>query len=143
MGKKEINLNMLTAVLLGTVLLAGMVWKAFVPNAVLPKLDIPAMTALVLMALLLEYFLAGRKKRVRTAETVLAALTFLLLPAAAGMPDIGMKTAVCGAAVFTVLTWMFDLAADRLETAVGRRGAMIPTALIIYLSCQGFLGMFP
>ena len=141
MEKKTTILNVLLAVVLGAGLLVGMIWRAFQPNVVLADLDIPAMAAIGLIALLIEYFAAGLQKRVWVPQIILAAVTFAVLPWAADIPYAGMKLAVCGAVVFAVLTWMFDSAAQRLDVTTNCKGAMVPTAFVLYLACQCFMGM--
>lgn len=141
MKKESMILNTLLAVVLGAGLLLGMVWRAFQPNVVLPDLDIPAMAALVLIALVLEYLMTGTKKRAWALQIVLAAATFLVLPWAADLAYAGIKMAVCGTVVFAALTWMFDFAADRLEVTADSKLAVIPTAFVMYLACQCFMGM--
>jgi hypothetical protein len=61
MEKKNFVLNVLLAVVLGAGLLVGMVWKVFQPNVVLADLELPAIAALVLIALVIEYY--GREHR--------------------------------------------------------------------------------
>lgn len=141
MKKESMVLNTLLAVVLGAGLLLGIVWRAFMPNVVLADLDIPAMAALVLIALVLEYLLTGTKKRAWAMQIVLAAVTFAVLPWAADLPYAGLMTAVCGTVVFAVLTWMFDFAVDRLEVTTDCKYAVIPTAFVMYLACQCFMGM--
>ena len=84
MEKKSFVLNVLLAVVLGAGLFVGVVWSAFQPNVVLSNLDIPAMAALVLIALLIEYLWKGTEKRAWAVQIVLAAVTFAVLPFAAG-----------------------------------------------------------
>ena len=119
----------------------GMVWRVFQPNVVLADLEIPSIAALVLIALLIEYLVKGTQKRAWLQQTILAAVTFALLPFAAGLYDAGLGVTVCGTVVFTVLTWLFDAAADRIEVTADCKYAMIPTAFVMYLACQCFMGM--
>lgn len=141
MEKKSMILNTLLAVGLGAGLLVGMVWRAFQPNVVLADLDIPSMAAIVLIALVLEYLVKGTQKRAWAVQIVLAAVTFGVLPWAADLPTAGVKLMGCGTAVFAVLTWLFDCVAQRMEVTTERKGAMVPTAFILYLACQCFMGM--
>ena len=76
MEKKSMCLNVLLAVVLGAGLLVGMILKAVQPNVVLADLEIPSMAALVLIALLIEYFTKGTQKRNWALQIVLAAITF-------------------------------------------------------------------
>lgn len=141
MEKKSFVLNILLAVVLGAGLLVGIVWSAFQPNVVLADLDISAIAALVLIALVIEYLVKGTQKRAWVMQIILAAVTFGVLPFAAGYAGAGLGVAVCGTVVFTVLTWMFDSVAERLEVTADCKYAMIPTAFVMYLACQCFMGM--
>ena len=132
---------MLLAVVLGAGLLVGIVWSAFQPNVVLPELDLPAIAALVLIALVLEYLFAGVSKRAWAAQIVLAAVTFLVLPFAAGYAGAGIAVTVCGTVMFAALTWIFDSVAERMSITTDCKYAVIPTAFVMYLACQCLMGM--
>lgn len=141
MEKKSFVLNVLLAVVLGAGLLVGIVWSAIQPNVVLSNLDVPAMAALVLIALLIEYLWKGTEKRAWAVQIVLAAVTFAVLPFAAGYVGAGIKVTVCGTILFVVLTWLFDSMAERMSVTCDCKFAMIPTAFVMYLACQCFMGM--
>ena len=141
MEKKSFVLNVLLAVVLGAGLLVGMVWSVFQPNVVLADLDIPSIAALVLIALVIEYLVKGAEKRAWVIQIILAAVTFAVLPFAAGYAGAGLGVTVCGTVVFAVLTWLFDAVADRMEITADCKYAMIPTAFVMYLACQCFMGM--
>ena len=141
MEKKTMMLNTLLALVLGAGLLVGILWRAIQPNVVLPDLDIPAMAALVLIALVLDYLMGGMKKRNWAVQIVLAAVTFAVLPWAADLSYAGIKVAVCGTVVFAALTWMFDSVVQRMEVTTDCKYAVIPTAFVMYLACQCFMGM--
>ena len=141
MEKKNFVLNVLLAVVLGAGLLVGIVWKAFQPNVVLADLELPAIAALVLIALVIEYLWKGTQKRAWAVQIVLAAITFAVIPFAAGYAGAGIGLILCGTAMFTVLTWIFDSVAERLDVTCDCKCAMIPTAFVMYLACQCFMGM--
>ena len=141
MKKESMILNTLLAVVLAAGLLVGMVWRTFQPNVVLADLDIPAMAALVLIALVLENLIFGTKKRAWVPQIVLAAVTFAVLPWAADLPVAGIKVAACGTVVFAALTWLFDSIVQRMEVTTDCKYAVIPTAFVMYLACQCFMGM--
>ena len=141
MEKKSMILNTLLAVVLGAGLLIGIVWRAFQPNVVLADLDIPSMAAIVLIALLIEYLVKGTQKRAWAVQIILAAVTFAVLPWAADLPTAGVKLTVCGTVVFAVLTWLFDCVAERMDVTTDCKGAMVPTAFVLYLAWQCFMGM--
>ena len=141
MEKKSFVLNILLAVVLGAGLLVGIIWSAMVPNVVLADLEIPAIVALVLIALVIEYLFKGTQKRAWAVQIVLAAVTFAVLPFAAGYAGAGIGLILCGTAVFAVLTFIFDSVAERLDVTCDCKCAMIPTAFVMYLACQCFMGM--
>ena len=141
MKKESMILNTLLAVVLAAGLLVGMVWRTFQPNVVLADLAIPAMAALVLIALVLENLIFGTKERAWVPQIVLAAVTFAVLPWAADLPVAGIKVAACGTVVFAALTWLFDSIVQRMEVTTDCKYAVIPTAFVMYLACQCFMGM--
>ena len=141
MEKKSFILNVLLAAVLGAGLLVGIVWSAFQPNVVLPELDLPAIAALVLIALVLEYLCKGTQERAWAAQIVLAAVTFLVLPLAAGYVGAGLNVTVCGTVLFAALTWIFDSVAERMAVTSDCKYTMIPTAFVLYLACQCLMGM--
>ena len=141
MEKKNFVLNVLLAVVLGAGLLVGMVWSAFQPNVVLADLELPAIAALVLIALVIEYLIKGTQKRAWAVQILLAAITFAVIPFAAGYAGAGIRLILCGTAMFAALTWIFDSAAERLDVTCDCKCAVIPTAFVMYLACQCLMGM--
>ena len=72
-------------------------------------------------------------------ETVLAAVTFAILPFAAGLASVSVwKLALCGGIVFAVLNAAFNGMTKRMELADVQKGAAIPAAFVLYLACQRF-----
>ena len=142
MKKNTMMVNTLLAIVLLAGLLLGMVWRAFVPNVVLPPLDATAMVGLILIALLLEYYIAGVQKRSWLLQIVCAAATFMILAAAAGIAENGIMIYALGGVVFGAITFLFDSIVQRLEVTTDKKCAVIPTALVLYLACQCFIGMF-
>ena len=142
MKKNTMMVNTLLAVVLGAGLLMGMIWRAFMPYVVLPQLEVNAYVGITLIALLLEYYMAGVVKRNWALQIILAALTFGGLGLAAGLPYVGAGTFVYGGAVFAVITFLFDSMIARLEITTDKKCAAIPTAFVLYLACQCFVGMF-
>ena len=142
MKKNSMILNTLLAIVLGVGLLVSLVWKTYMPNVVLPNLDAISMVGITLIALVLEYYIAGSSKRVWVVQIVLAALTFGGLGWAADLPYVGILTFVYGAFVFGILTWIFDSIVERMEITINHKYALIPTVFVLYLACQCFMGMF-
>ena len=141
MENKNFVLNVLLAVVLGAGLLVGIVWSAFQPNVVLADLDLTAIVALVLIALVIEYLWKGTQKRAWAVQIVLAAVTFAVLPMAAGYVGAGLKMILCGTVLFAALTWVFDSVAERMNATTDCKFAMIPTAFVMFLACQSLMGM--
>lgn len=135
-------LNTLLAVVVGLALLVCVIVKMAVPNVVLPEFDIPVMVALTLAALVLTSFVKTEEKGCYVVEAILAAITFGLLPWAAGYVAAGemLRQALCGGIVFVILDVIFDAMLDRIETMSCSKMAIVPTAFVIYLACQCFAG---
>ena len=142
MKKNTITVNTLLAVVLGAGLLVGMVWRTVMPYVVLPELEVTSMVGITLIALLLEYYILGEQKRNWGIQIALAAVTFGGLSLAAGLPYAGIKTFILGAIVFAFMTFLFDSMVHRLEVTTDKKCAVIPTAFVLYLACQCFMGMF-
>lgn len=140
------NLYFLPAALvivLGVAYIALSLLRSFAPWLILPEMSIPNMVLLSLAALLLDHYVAKGAKRCYFCIIPLSFLAFGLLPYAAGFLSIpeALKIASIGTAVFTVLTWLFTSAMDRLST--GPKAIFAPplTALGLYLACQCFAGL--
>lgn len=142
MKKNTMLVNTLLAVVLGTGLLVGMVWRTFMPYVVLPELDVIAMTGITLIALVLEYYISGKQERNWAVQILLGTVTFGGLAFAAGLPYAGIKTFIVGAVVFAAITFLFDSMVCRLEVTTDKKCAVIPTAFVLFLACQCFMGMF-
>lgn len=142
MKKSTMMVNTLLAVVVGIGLMVGMIWRTCIPNVVLPEFDVIAMVGLTLIALVLEYYLAGKVERNWLLQIILAAVTFGGLGMAAGVAGVGVNTFIVGAAVFAVLAFVFDSMVRRLEVTTNKKCAVIPTAFVLYLAFQCFAGMF-
>lgn len=142
MKKSTMMVNTLLAVVLGIGLMVGMVWRTCMPNVVLPALDVISIVGIILIALVLEYYMAGKVKRSWVPQIVLAAVTFGGLGMVAGAPGVGVNTFFVGAIAFAVLTFVFDSMIARLEVTTDKKCAVLPTAFTLYLACQCFMGMF-
>lgn len=142
MKKNRMLANTLLAMVLGAGLLVGMVWRTFMPYVVLPELDGIACVGITLIALTIEYYMAGVQKREWVLQIILATVTFGGLALAAGLPYAGVKTFLVGAVVFTVVTFLFDSMVQRMEVTTDKKYAVIPTAFVLYLAYQCFMGMF-
>lgn len=133
-------LNTLLAMVLGLALLVCVLVRTFHPAAVLPRLDIPAMTFLSLLVLLAEFYLAPGAKRRYLPVFLLSALTFGLLPMAAGMTG-WWKLSIIGGAVFTAVTGLFTSALSRITSGPAAKAAPAISAVGIYLAAQALTGI--
>lgn len=144
MKKNTYLLNTLLAVLLTAALAVIVLIRTFQPAVNLPWLNVPNLVLLSLVALVLDHFLAPEAKRCYICVPVFSAVTFGLLPFAAGLVSVAQiwKLALVGGAVFTAVTWLFSSMTDRMSTGKTSKLAAIAGALGIYLAFQCFSGMF-
>ena len=143
MKKNTYLLNTILAALLGTVLLIAILFRTFAPRIILMELDIPNMALISLVTLLADHYLAPGAKRCYICIPVFAALTFGLLPFLCGLilPRDILRLALCGAAVFTLTTWLYTSLLNRIATGPVRKAAPIVSAFGLYLAFQCFAGI--
>lgn len=143
MKNKMYFLNTMLAAVLFVALLVVVLLRSLAPMHILPALNIPNMVALCLVALLLDHYLAPNAKRCYICIPVLSALTFFLLPWAAGYADAlhSGKLALIGMVVFTVTTWLYTSIQDRLRSGPACRMAPVLSALGLFLAAQCFSGI--
>ena len=141
--RKHYTSNTCLAAVLGLALAVCVLVRAFAPAVVLPKLDIPNVVLLSLVALLAAHYLKKEKSACNVLTLLLAAVTFGLLPYAAGFATLAEagKLALIGGAVFFVTAWLFAQAMDRLTTGPAAKAAPVLTAFGLYLAAQCFAGM--
>ena len=143
MKNKTYTLSTVLIAVLTAVLAVMAVLRAFSPQIILPIFDIPTLTAISLVALVLDHYLARDAKRCWICIPIFAALSFGILPFAAGMVALSnvLGLALTGAAVFTVCTFVFTSVQDRLSSGPAARLAPIMSALGIWLAVQAFAGI--
>lgn len=143
MKNNKYLLNTILAAVVFAVLAVMLVVRVCLPAAVLPPINIPNMVLLSVIALLLEHFLTKGNPRCYICIPVFSAITFGILPLMAGFAceHTFWKYGLVGGVVFTVTTFLFTSAQDRLLTGPKARAAMVITALGIYLASQCFAGI--
>ena len=143
MKNKTYTLSTVLIAVLTAVLAVMAALRAFSPPIILPIFDIPTLTAISLMALVLDHYLAKGAKRCWICIPIFAALSFGILPFAAGMVALSsiLGLALTGAAIFTVCTFVFTSVQDRLSSGPAARLAPIMSALGIWLAVQAFAGI--
>lgn len=136
-------LNTALAIVLGIALLIAVIVRTFAPAVIIPQLNVPNMALLSLLALLLDYYLADGADRCYICIPVLSAAAFGLLPLAACFVGVmeSLKLAFVGGIVFTVITWLFSSALERLSSGPNSKAAPVVSALGLYLAVQCFMGM--
>ena len=143
MKNKTYTLSTVLIAVLTAVLAVMAVLRAFSPQIILPVFDIPTLTAISLAALVLDHYLAKDAKRCWICIPLFAALSFGILPFAAGMVAVKylLGLALTGAVVFTVCTFVFTSIQDRLSSGPAAKLAPIMSALGIWLAVQAFAGI--
>ena len=143
MKNKTYFLNMVLAAVVADALIACMAVKAFVPAVILPKVDIPNMVLLSVITLLIDHLAVKNAKRCYICIPVFALITFAVLPWAAGMVMLAdvWKVALVGAAVFTLVTWLFSAMQDRVASGKFTKVTILISALGLYLASQILSGM--
>ena len=143
MKNKTYTLNTVLTAVLTAVLAVMVVLRTFAPQIILPVFDIPTLTAISLAALVLDHYLARGAKRCYVCIPLFAALSFGILPWAAGMVAVKylLGLAISGAVIFTITTFVFTSIQDRLSSGPAAKLAPVMSALGIWLAVQAFAGI--
>lgn len=142
MTEKKYVLNTALAAVLGICLAVAVLVRTFAPNIIIPSLDIPNMVLLSLAALLADHWLARDAKRSYICIPLLSALSFGVLPLAAGFTGAleAVKLGLAGGIVFTAVTWLYSAIVDRMSSGPVAKAAPVLSALCLYLAAQCFMG---
>ena len=143
MKQNKFFLPVVLVAVLFAALLVCMLVQVWQPAAIIPALNIPNMVLLSVIALLLEHFLAQGNPRCYGCVALFGILSFAVLPLMAGFACVHdfWKYGLIGGCVFTVTTFLFTSATQRLLTGPKARGAVVLTAVGIYLAAQCFAGI--
>ena len=143
MKDKKYTLSTVLIAVLAAVLAVMVVLRAVSPQLILMEFDIVSITGICLVALVLDHYLAPGAKRCWICIPLFAALSFGVLPAAAGMVALkhvpGLALTVC--VIFTAAAWAFTSIQDRLSSGPAAKAAPIMSALGIWLAVQAFAGI--
>ena len=143
MKDKKYTLSTVLIAVLAAVLAVMVVLRAVSPQLILMEFDIVSITGICLVALVLDHYLAPGAKRCWICIPLFAALSFGVLPAAAGM--VALKhvpgLALTGCVIFTAAAWVFTSIQDRLSSGPAAKAAPIMSALGIWLAVQAFAGI--
>ena len=143
MKNNKYVLNTILAIVVFVACAIALIVRVCAPAAVIPPLNIPNMVLLSVIALLLEHFLTKGNPRCYICIPVFGALTFGILPLMAGFAcqhDF-WKFGLVGGVVFTLTTFLFTSAQERLLTGPKAKAAALITGLGIYLAAQCFAGI--
>ena len=143
MKNKTYTLNTVLTAVLAAVLAVMVVLRAVSPQLILMQFDIVSITGISLIALVLDHYLAKGAKRCYICIPVFAALSFGILPFAAGMVALKyvLGLAASGAVIFTLCTFAFTSIQDRLSSGPAARLAPIMSAFGIWQAVQAFAGI--
>ena len=143
MKNKTYTLNTVLTAVLTAVLAVMVVLRTVSPQLILMQFDIVSITGISLAALVLDHYLAPNAKRCYICIPLFAALSFGILPFAAGMVAVKclLGLALTGAVVFTVCTFVFTSIQDRLSSGPAAKLAPIMSAFGIWLAVQAFAGI--
>jgi len=137
-------LNALLAVVICIALAAIVLTHTFLPAVIIPKVSVPNIVLLSLIALLLDRLLAKDAKRCYICIPLFSAITFGLLPYAAGyIPAAEIwKLALGGCVIFTVVTFLFTSICERISSGPASKAAPVISALGLYFASQCLTGFF-
>ncbi len=143
MDKKRDLLGIILALVAGVSALTAMLIKVFSPSVILPRIDALAIIAISVLSLVLDFYIAKQSRRVYWLFGIYAALIFGIFPYAAGMllPLDALKTALMGAVIFVVTTFLFDSLIKRLSLLRATKIAPAVCGVGIYLAAQCLMGI--
>ena len=141
--KKTYILNTILAAVVFAAVLACALVRVFLPNFIIPALNVPNMVLLSLAALVLDHYIAKDADRCYICIPVLSAVTFGLLPWAAGFAGAveALILAVSGGVTFTVTTLLYTTMADRIASGPVKRLAPLVSAVALWLAAQCMTGI--
>ena len=143
MNKNTFLLPTLLVAVLFVAMLSAMLLQIFIPAIILPTLNIPNMVLLSVVALVLDHFFTKGFRRCYVCVVLFGVAAFAVLPLMAGFACVHdfWKYGVVGGITFTITTFLFSSAIQRLKTGPKAPAAVILTALGIYLAAQCFAGI--
>ena len=142
--KKTYILNTVLAAVVFCAALACVLVRVFLPNFIIPVLNVPNMVLLSLVALVLDHYIARDADRCYICIPVFSALTFGLLPWAAGFAGAveALVLALAGGVVFTATTFLFSSMTERIASGPVKKLAPIVSAAGLWLAAQCLTGIF-
>ena len=144
MNNKTYTLNTVLAAVVGVALAIAVLVRTFLPLVIMPVLSIPNLVGISLIALVLEHYLVRCESRCYLCVAFFSFLAFWLLSWAAAFTggQQALLVGVKGAVVFTVTTFLFSSAQDRISTGPSAKAAPVAAAAGLYLASQCLMGIF-
>lgn len=135
--------NILLALVIGAASLAMLLCRTFLPALVLPTWNLPALLGLVCVTLVLNYYLGTRDDYCWLCSSLLAVVTFGLLPWSAGIVSTSAmwKIALLGGGVYLLANFLFDSLTERLRSGPAGKFAALVSGFVLFLAGQCFAGM--
>jgi hypothetical protein len=143
MKKNTYFLNTMLTAVLGLACLIAVLVRTFAPAVIIPELNIPNIVLISLPAILLDHYFANGAKRCYPCTAVLSAVTFGLLPFAAGFATVinALILALVGGLTFTLVAFLFTSIQDRLSSGPAAKAAPLLSAFGLYLAFQCLTGI--
>jgi hypothetical protein len=143
MKKNTYFLNTMLTAVLGLACLIAVLVRTFAPAVIIPELNIPNIVLISLLAILLDHYFANGAKRCYPCTAVLSAVTFGLLPFAAGFATVinALILALVGGLTFTLVAFLFTSIQDRLSSGPAAKAAPLLSAFGLYLAFQCLTGI--
>ena len=144
MKDKKYFLSTILAAELAVLMMAAVIIRTFVPAWILPKAEVSNFVLVSLIAVFINHYVAKETKPCYLSAAVFSAVSFGLLPLAAGYIPIEQAfwCGCTGGVIFTLVTVLFSSFKDRLSTGPTKKMAPLLSAVGIYLASLGFMGIF-
>lgn len=136
--------NTLLAVEMGLVCLAVILMRTFSQGTILPRFDVPFLVLMSVIPMIITCYVKAEGEENRLAAVILAAVTFTVLPLAAGW-DTGMSAAKMfaeGAVVFAVTDAFYSSIGSRAASGPKAPLALAANGFVLYLASQCFQNIF-
>lgn len=143
MNDKKYFLNTALTAVVFVAMAAVVVIRSITPGVVLPRMNIPNMVLLSLIALVIDHYAAKKAQRCYICVALFSAVTFGLLPFAAGFAPVlnCVMYGLIGGLVFTVTTLLYTTIQDRISSGPMAKAAPVFSAIGLFLASQCFANM--
>lgn len=143
MKKNPYLVNILLTAELSVICAAMLLTQSIFPAAVLPRVSVPTLVLLTLLPLIAAHYLAPGFRQQLLPASLLAGLTYALLPLCVGW-DTGLPVwllFLAGGVVFGVTSQLYGSIRQRMASGPQSRLSPIVHALGLYLASQCLQGL--